>query len=299
MNGAREHIKKLNENPTENMVKSREEWIKKGRKVCETDEWKLKQADVMRKSINEYWKSLSKEDRSDRQKNILKNNPEIIEKQSKARKEYWKNLDSEVKRKRNKKSQENMTSAWVSKLNSMSDEEKLLWKKRKTASRYKKLIDRMIEKGVPLTEENFKFFEYKNKGGRNLKKCLIFKSFDEILQFLGEPYSNYNHKVKSVEIIKLKEDELVYDISVDKWHNFCVDAGVILHNCKDFRYRYSYLTYQLGYGLTRENRFPKIVNPDLKGSVCKHLLCVLTVLNNNWMSIQKDMVKTKWFRSKL
>ena len=55
---------------------------------------------------------------------------------------------------------------------------------------------------------------------------------------------------------------------------------------------------QMGYGIFRENRFPKIRNPKLEGTVCKHLLCVLSVLNTNWASIARDMKRSKFFKRK-
>ncbi len=39
----------------------------------------------------------------------------------------------------------------------------------------------------------------------------------------------YNHKVKSVRVFDTFED--VYDITVDKYHNFALSSGVFVHNC--------------------------------------------------------------------
>jgi intein/homing endonuclease len=39
----------------------------------------------------------------------------------------------------------------------------------------------------------------------------------------------YNHKVKSVKVLDRFED--VYDITVDKYHNFALSSGVFVHNC--------------------------------------------------------------------
>lgn len=118
-----------------------------------------------------------------------------------------------------------------------------------------------------------------------------------------QTYSQYTPGLKYIQTIKLKEAKDMKHFKEFKERDivrlFLNGDLQVKCSCPDFKFRFSYLTYQLGYGLTKENRFPKIVNPNLKGSVCKHLLCVLTVLNNNWLSIQKDMVKTKWFRSKL
>lgn len=67
--------------------------------------------------------------------------------------------------------------------------------------------------------------------------------------------------------------------------------------CKDFKYRYKYLAWHKGFGLYNEKRFPSIRNNQLKGSICKHLIVVLTVINNNWMKIARDMTKTPYFRN--
>lgn len=68
-------------------------------------------------------------------------------------------------------------------------------------------------------------------------------------------------------------------------------------NCPDFKYfGFKYMGTQMGYSIFKENRFPKIRNPKLEGTVCKHLICVLSVLNNNWMSIAKDMKNSKFFK---
>lgn len=70
-------------------------------------------------------------------------------------------------------------------------------------------------------------------------------------------------------------------------------------SCPDFKYHgFKYMGYQMGYGIYKENRYPKIRNPRLEGTVCKHLLCVLAVLNMNWSTIAKDMQRSKFFKRK-
>ena len=44
---------------------------------------------------------------------------------------------------------------------------------------------------------------------------------------MGHP--GVNHKVVAVRRIEIRED--VYDLSVDKYHNYATDAGVFIHNC--------------------------------------------------------------------
>jgi hypothetical protein len=48
-----------------------------------------------------------------------------------------------------------------------------------------------------------------------------------------EEVLKYNHKVKSIEIIKLKEPVDVYDITVPDYNNFALESGIIVHNSKD------------------------------------------------------------------
>lgn len=75
----------------------------------------------------------------------------------------------------------------------------------------------------------------------------------------------------------------VYDISVEGNHNFMVDGGVILHNCKDFYYRFSYwlsvedITSGPKQTIPSDETNP---NNDL-GSGCKHIMLVLS--NTSWI----------------
>lgn len=99
------------------------------------------------------------------------------------------------------------------------------------------------------------------------------------------------YTIKSIEYIKYDDPIPVYDLTVEKYNNFYVDAGVILHNC----YRYAYVATQHGYKYGKpENRPSRITNPnDNKGAMCKHLTMLLA--NKRWMvklaSIVNDFVK--------
>ena len=79
----------------------------------------------------------------------------------------------------------------------------------------------------------------------------------------------------------------VYDIKVKHWHNFAVDAGVILHNCPDFVYSgNNYYAVKQDYNSNpifgKAMQAPNIKNPhDTKGAGCKHILLVLS--NTEWM----------------
>lgn len=49
---------------------------------------------------------------------------------------------------------------------------------------------------------------------------------------LEDVAENYNHKIISIEFLDMKEP--VYDITVDGYHNFALDSGVFVHNCRIF-----------------------------------------------------------------
>ena len=299
LEGVRKHIRKLNDNPTEAMLRNREKFIEKGRKVCETQEWREAQSKLMKEVIDDYWSGLSKEERSLRQKKIYEDNPEIIEKMSQARKEYWSRFTKEDIVEKNKDALKMATEACKNKWESMSDEERVKLFRKRTATRYKNIIDKMIQNGEEVNEENFlnKFSKIRRQKYKETPYGKYFNSLKEVLEYLGEPYSTYNHKVESIEVIYCDEEE-VFDISVEKYHNFYVDAGVIVHNCPDFHYRMKYAAYHLGYGIFREDRYPKIRNPNFDYVLCKHLICVLKVLGLNWTMISRDMKNTKFYKRK-
>jgi hypothetical protein len=69
-------------------------------------------------------------------------------------------------------------------------------------------------------------------------------------------------------------------------------------SCPDHKYRQKYLAWNLGFGLFKETRFPKKTNPNLEGGICKHLIAVLNILMMNHMAIERDMLKSKFFKRK-
>lgn len=105
---------------------------------------------------------------------------------------------------------------------------------------------------------------------------VYWRSDDSLLEYFN--LTKYNHSVKSIRRVVLDNPEFVYDLEVDNYHNFYVDAGVMLHNC----YRYAYTATKFGYKYgDSENRPAKITNPYNRGGVCKHLAALLA--NKTWM----------------
>lgn len=94
-----------------------------------------------------------------------------------------------------------------------------------------------------------------------------------------------NHRIINIKEIYCEADE-VYDIKVKDYHNFLVNAGVILHNCPDHLYNYAHwnIINNVSVDDTAHDPGPgkNIKNPnDDKGRGCKHILLVLS--NGDWM----------------
>lgn len=103
----------------------------------------------------------------------------------------------------------------------------------------------------------------------------------------------YNHKITSVRKVVLDEIP-VYDIKMEGYPNFLLGAGVIVHNCPDFKYRFGHYALvkdlssvdgqywsNRGDGLV-VTRAAEITNPrDDKGPGCKHIMLVLS--NTTWL----------------
>lgn len=76
----------------------------------------------------------------------------------------------------------------------------------------------------------FTYVKFKRKGCGlpNVKKVVeMFGSFEEAIKAYKE---RRNHKIIKTEIIELQDEIEVYDISVDKYHNFALASGVFVHN---------------------------------------------------------------------
>lgn len=141
-------------------------------------------------------------------------------------------------------------------------------------SRCKRNIEELIKNNIPITEETF----YNNRKNGDPHWSKVFNTFEEMLKYYDVPIELYNHKVVKVEFIQYQEPINVYDLEVDKYHNFYVDAGVMLHNCYRFAYMATKLKYKYG---KPENRPAKITNPHDYGSMCKHLISMLS--NKKWL----------------
>ena len=313
---SRQNAIKRNQNPTENMLRSRKAFLEAGRLRNYDEDRKLQQSQIMRDTMKNYYATITEEDkkylfevRSKNSKKAWENgcfNTEKFHEAAVKRGEflhteeveklahegilrYWDNLSEEerasrasISRKNIQKSIENRRGTPLSeshkehirqsRLNE-SPEQKEQHNRKISEKKVLNILKKVIDNGLPLTEDNYNL--YRTNGYP--KVTTIFSSIEEAVS-----YFELNHKVIKVEKITLDETP-VYDISVKDYHNFVVDAGVVLHNCPDFRYRFSYWATKNSITSGQaELRPANITNPgDTKGSGCKHVMLVLS--NNSWL----------------
>lgn len=297
--GASNHMKKLNSNPTEALIESRKVWSQKGR------EWMYENKELHRelttKGIHKYYKEHPEEgekrsrkllafyetEEGERKKEAFGNYVKERWASEEGRSDYLNNLYTPFRE--NKEYGILGSQKAKEKLASMTKEEKQELERKKIAPKYKKILEAMVENDIPLTWGNMRTFGCKHP--RKLAKC--FASFEEMLEYLG--YRNYNHKIVSIEHIHT-ETEPVYDITVDKWNNFYVDSGAILHNCGAFHWQGSnYWLSQLDGSIYPTDIEPKVWNaPNLHGDgqnfLCKHLYGIIRQISffGNQMASMAD-----------
>ncbi len=111
----------------------------------------------------------------------------------------------------------------------------------------------------------------------------------------GKQYTQY------IKLLDIKDLPYMEDISHKDIIRLMLQGDISVHcSCPDFLFRgFKYMGHNLGYGIYRETRFPRIRNPQLEGTICKHLAKVFQIYMLSWSRISKDMQKTKYFRSKL
>lgn len=310
---ASENAKYRNANPTDNMVEQRLIWQEKGKLRNYDSDRKQQQSEIAYKTIVPYMQNLTLEQKQIRSdissKTALKNwsegrydtekfhaaakergknlqSPEVKEASHKGILNYWENLTQDQREQRNNQSIMNLRHAHerlrgvplkeshkanISASRLCRSPES---KHQEQLTRIKNQLIKLIENGLLVTEENY--YLNRSKGAPRIDK--YFNSIEDAMS-----YFELNHRIVNIERIHYDSPVDVYDLKVDTWQNFCVDADVILHNCPDATYRMNY--WQTKNGITSgepETRPSDITNPDDNlGSACKHVLLVLS--NTSWL----------------
>nr|DAS88477.1 MAG TPA: hypothetical protein [Bacteriophage sp.] len=119
---------------------------------------------------------------------------------------------------------------------------------------------------------------------------------DGCLEFITNsqytPNRKYQQKIKLNDI---KDINALKDFKKSEITRLLLNGDLSVYcSCEDFLYKgYKYMAWNMGYGLDKENRFPKIKNPNLEGTICKHLIAVLSVMTFNNNRITTDLFKSK------
>ena len=143
-----------------------------------------------------------------------------------------------------------------------------------------RVFNKIIEEQKEFTAENYEYYRAQFFP-KSPKLTTHFAAIEEAVS-----YFKLNHKIVAVEEVILEKAVPVYDITVDNFHNFAIEAGVILHNCDDFKYRFAHWNILKNVSVDDSASDPGpgkgIANPnDDKGRGCKHMLLVLA--NGDWM----------------
>jgi len=91
-----------------------------------------------------------------------------------------------------------------------------------------KILKKMLTNNILIDEANYN--EYRKELYNGPKWKTIFNKFESLDKAIEEA-KNYNHSVKNIEIINVETPIEVYDMSVEKYHNFAIDSGIFIHNC--------------------------------------------------------------------
>lgn len=247
----------------------------------ETEEYEF-QAEVMRIAITNYYNNRTEEEiyrdskiRSETSKQMWANP------NSKVHQEHWHN--AAVQRGKNWHTSENeeKTRLGVVKYYSnLTPEQKSQDVFKRNITKISNVLTSIINDNQIPSEELYE--KYRTNGYPKYTK--VFDSWEEL-----SSYFKLNHKVISVEQVKMENEIPVYDLSVDKWHNFLLDAGVVVHNC----YRHAYNATQndnlIGDPEARPIRTDvwhagglSAANYDgSRGPICKHI--TLALKDTSWL----------------
>jgi hypothetical protein len=113
-----------------------------------------------------------------------------------------------------------------------------------------KTLKKMLDNNIEINQTNYEIYRTEIYNGPLWKTIL--RKFGSISEAV-EIAKDYNHSVKRIEVINLNTPIEVYDMSVEKYHNFAIDSGIFIHNCYGTivqLVRQGFLTGQGNFGTT-------------------------------------------------
>jgi len=197
----------------------REYMVKKFLEFYSTnEEYRKKSLATLNKAQKEYWSQReNREAQALRTRKYFQENPKARELLSKLAKDQWKNEN--LKRWRSKTTKKQWTKDFREKRKKAYDENYF----RQTIGFMKRILE---ESGDLVRYDE----ERRKKRNNNLlkKETFLKRFFNNDEQAMQMAVQNYNHKIKRIEKINKRID--VYDLEVEKTHNFALASGIFVHN---------------------------------------------------------------------
>lgn len=314
---ARQNAHKRNANPTPAMLEARRKFQEAGRARNYDEDRKQQQSALMKETMLNYYASWAPEEQAARSAQVsarskrlwqegrfdtpafkeaaarrgeFLHTPEMEAKIKAGVQRYWDTMPEEARRVRNEICRQNvkkasdatrgvpkspLTKQRMSAARLNEDPEKRVQRIQRCAhTKIETILREMLQQGLPMTLEQY------NLSRRHGYPPLLnyFTSIEEAVS-----YFQLNHKVRSIKRVTLTNPIDVYDIKMKNEPNFLVSAGVILHNCPDFKFRHNFWATMSDLNSGEPEKRPsKITNPynDL-GPGCKHIMLIL--VNTGWL----------------
>lgn len=203
----------------ENHIKARKRWAATGdipipnkdgktrREISRENRINYNKSEKAVDNIKNWWKSDDSLEHREKQKKMLQERNKSDEMRNKL-KDWWESDKGEERKEKLR--------AQVDRLNSDPDNVR-----KSTRNRYISDFKKYIKAGISRS----KALEL------TINRPGFSKWFSSKEDFL-EAEKTYNHTIISIEVIESETTEDFYDITVDsKYHNFLLDAGVVVHNC--------------------------------------------------------------------
>ncbi len=182
------------------------------------EEYRKRSSELLNEKQKEYWANPeNRKMAAEKVKIFFKNNPEAKGYLSQIAREQWKDEGLLIWRRQKTKEQ------WTL---DFRRQRKMTYNKtyyRKTIS----LMKQVIEKYDNL--DNFDKIRIYNRDKSILSsKEFCSRFFNGKQEEMLEAINNWNHKIRRIEFLREKID--VYDLTIDKTHNFALASGVFVHN---------------------------------------------------------------------
>jgi hypothetical protein len=161
-----------------------------------------------------------------------------------------------------------------------------------TVELYEAFVKELIKGADSGRKARSKFIRIFYKGVLKTKGWIQFNTPSQYTP--GKKYYQY------VKLLDIKDIDNLKDLKKKDIIRLLLAGNVSCYcSCPDFLYKgFKYMGYNMGYGVYKEMRYPKIKNPNLEGTVCKHMLAVLQVLSLHWLSIHRDMTDSYYWKNR-